>query len=138
MMTKRKHAFSEGGRALSALRQIKAFTRKPELDCGCSTVVGEVLASLEPSERASVVSELFSSAIRQRTKVATLLELLREFDELGPATDIGELEEAAMIFEDLAEQARLGSQLLRAFTFNRRDLRGSHGSLATLPLGARR
>ncbi|MBY3102317.1 hypothetical protein HFO69_32250 [Rhizobium laguerreae] len=110
-------------RALSALRQIKAFAKQPEVGCGCSTVVGEVLTNLGPAERAAVVRELFASAVRQRSKAGTLLELLRELDQLGPATDIGELEEAAMIFDDLAEQARLGSQLLRAFTFNRRDLR---------------
>ncbi len=109
---------------LSALRQIKALARKPELDCGCATVVGEVLTSLAPVERAAVAVDLFAAAIRQRSKATALLDLLQEFDQLGAATDIGELEEAAMLFDDLAEQARLGSQLLRVFTFNRRELRG--------------
>ncbi|WP_244499518.1 hypothetical protein [Rhizobium sp. AC44/96] len=108
---------------LSALRQIKAFAKKPEMDCGCATVVGEVLTNLAPVERAAVATDIFAAAIRQRAKAQTLLELLQEFDQFGAATDIGELEEAALLFDDLAQQARLGSQLLRVFTFNRCDLR---------------
>lgn len=107
---------------LAAVRQIKAFAKNPALDCGCSTVVGQVLVSLVPKQRAAVVQELFLSAMRQRDKVATLMELLKELDQFGPATEIGEVEEAALIFDDLAQQARLGSQLLRAFAFNRNDM----------------
>lgn len=114
---------SADARARSALRQIKAFAKRPDLDCGCSSVVGEVLLNLAPKERAAVVGELFLSAMRQRTKVTTLMELLKELDQFGPATDRGEIDEAAMIFDDLAEQARLGSQLLRAFSFNRSNVR---------------
>ncbi|EJL53671.1 hypothetical protein PMI09_03007 [Rhizobium sp. CF122] len=110
-------------RTRSALRQIKAFAKRPDLDCGCSSVVGEVLLNLRPKERAAVVGELFLSAVRQRMKVTTLMELLMELDQFGPATDQGEIEEAAMIFDDMAEQARLGSQLLRAFSYNRSELR---------------
>jgi len=107
---------------LEAVRQIKAFAKNPALDCGCSTVVGQVLVSLVPKQRAAVVQELFLSAMRQRDKVSTLMELLKELDQFGPATEIGEVEEAALIFDDLAQQARLGSQLLRAFAFNRIDM----------------
>ena len=110
-------------RTRSALRQIKALAKRPDLDCGCSSVVGEVLLNLRPKERAAVVGELFLSAVRQRMKVTTLMELLMELDQFGPATDQGEIEEAAMIFDDMAEQARLGSQLLRAFSYNRSELR---------------
>jgi hypothetical protein len=110
-------------RARSALRQIKAFVKGPDFDCACSSVVGEVLLNLAPKERAAVVGELVVSAVRQRTKLITLMELLMELDELGPATDRGEIEEAAMIFDGLAEQARLGSQLLRAYSFYRSNLR---------------
>ncbi|PDS40578.1 hypothetical protein CO662_34470 [Rhizobium anhuiense] len=111
-------------RTLLALRQIKAFAKNPDLDCGCSSIVGEVLVHLVPRQRAAVVQELFVSAIRQRGKLETLLELLKELDQFGPATDISEIGEAAMIFEDIAQQARLGSQLLKAFVFNREDVRG--------------
>ncbi len=112
-------------RALLALRQIKAFAKNQDFDCGCAAVVGEVLVHLVPRQRAAVAQELFIAAIRQRGKLETLLELLRELDQFGPATDISEIGEAAMIFEDIGQQARLGSQLLRAFVFNREDVRGS-------------
>ncbi|MDR9804675.1 hypothetical protein [Rhizobium hidalgonense] len=120
---------------LSALRQIKAFAKSPDLDCGCSSVIGEVMVNLVPRQRAVVAQELFSSAIRQRTKVATLLELLRELDQLGSATDVGELEEAALIFDDMAQQARLGSQLLRAFSANQKAVRREIASWNLSPAG---
>ena len=65
------------------------------------------------------------SALRQRTKVGTLLELLKELEQFGPASEIGEVEEAALIFDDVANQAKMGSQLLRAFVANRRDILGA-------------
>ena len=73
-------------------------------------------AATDPATTMALVNDL-------RTKLITLMELLMELDELGPATDRGEIEEAAMIFDDLAEQARLGSQLLRAYSFYRSNLR---------------
>lgn len=137
-MTRAKQRPGNRNRGLSALRQIKAFAKKPEMDCSCATVVGEVLRSLGPMERAAVASDLFAAAVRQRAKANTLLELLQEFDQFGAATDIGELEEAAMLFDDLAERARLGSQLLRAFTFNRSDLHGVRETSLTSAVGVAR
>lgn len=116
-------------RTLDALRQIKAFAKNPDLDCRCSAIVGEVLVHLVPRQRAAVVQELFVSAIRQRGKLETLLELLKELDQFGPATDISEIGDAAMIFEDIAQQARLGSQLLKAFAFNHEEVRSSRYEL---------
>ncbi|WP_223216465.1 hypothetical protein [Rhizobium mesosinicum] len=62
------------------------------------------------------------SALRQKAKVGTLMELLKELEQFGPASEIGEVEEAALIFDDVAKQARMGSQLLKAFLANRRDV----------------
>ncbi|EJJ26285.1 hypothetical protein [Rhizobium sp. CF142] len=107
---------------LSTLRQIKAFAKDPDCDCSCILIIGELLAHLAPTQRAAVAQELFMSALRQRTKVGTLLELLKELDQFGPASEIGEIDEAALIFDDVAKQARMGSQLLRAFAANRHDI----------------
>ncbi len=117
-----KHSSAGDYAALRALRQIKAFARDPDLDCGCSSVLGEVMLQLEPRQRGAVMQELFASAIRQRGKVETLIELLGELDQFGPASDISEIAEAALIFEDVAQQARLASQFLRAFICSRNDV----------------
>lgn len=117
-------------RILSAMRQIKAFAKNPDADCSCTLIIGELLAHLAPRQRAAVVQELFVSALRQRTKVGTLFELLRELEQFGPACDIGEVEEAALIFDDVAKQAKIGSQLLRAFAANRRDVLGHPQALS--------
>ena len=122
-------------RILAALRQIKAFAKDPEADCSCTLIIGELLAHLVPRQRAAVVQELFMSALRQRTKVGTLLELLRELEQFGPASEIGEIEEAALIFDDVAKQAKIGSQLLRAFVANRRDVLGARQSLIAKKAG---
>ncbi|WFU11974.1 hypothetical protein QA646_26740 (plasmid) [Rhizobium sp. CB3090] len=106
-------AAAADARSSAALRQIEAFAKRQD-DCGCYSVVGEVLLSLAPHERSAVVRELFSSAVRQRRKIIVLVELLRELDQLSGTSDHGEIEEAAMLFNDMAEQARLGSQLLRS------------------------
>ena len=106
----------------SALRQIKTFAKDPDSDCSCTLIIGELLAHLVPRQRAAIVQELFMSALRQRTKVATLLELLKELEQFGPTCEIGEVEEAALVFDDVAKQARLGSQLLRAFIASQRDI----------------
>lgn len=68
------------GRIFSALRQIKAFAKDPDSDCSCTLIIGELLAHLVPRQRAAVVQELFVSALRQKTKVGTLLELLNELE----------------------------------------------------------
>lgn len=91
-------------RIFSALRQIKAFAEAPDSDCSCPLIIGELLAHLVPRQRAAVVQELFMSALRQRTKVGTLLELLKELEQFGPASEIGEVEEAALIFDDVANR----------------------------------
>lgn len=117
-------------RILSALRQIKAFAKDPDTDCSCTLIIGELLAHLAPRQRAAVMQELFVSALRQRTKVGTLFELLRELEQFGPASEIGEVEEAALIFDDVAKQARIGSQLLRACVANRRDVLGRPQALS--------
>ena len=122
MTTSTKNSSARDHAALRALRQIKAFARDPDLDCGCSSVLGEVLLQLEPGQRGAVMQELFTSAIRQRGKVETLTELLKELDQFGPASDVSEIAEAALIFEDVAQQARLASQFLRAFICSRNDV----------------
>ncbi|CAN7589388.1 hypothetical protein [Rhizobium sp. LjRoot258] len=101
-------------RAQAAVRQIKAFIKRPDTDCGCSSVVGEVLGSLTSDELGPVLRELFVASVRQRTKVLTLAELLNDLDQLSEASDRGEIDEAIMLFEDMADQAKLGAQFLRS------------------------
>ncbi|MGR9173384.1 hypothetical protein [Rhizobiales bacterium] len=124
-------------RILSAVRQIKAFAKDPDADCSCTLIIGELLAHLAPRQRAAVVQELFMSALRQRTKVATLLELLREVEQFGPASEIGEVEEAALIFDDVAKQAKIGSQLLKAFVASRHDILDAERTFHTKEAGER-
>jgi hypothetical protein len=113
-------------RTHAAVREIKALIRRADRECGCSAVVGDLLKSLAVDEQAPVVRELFGAAVRQRTKVIALSELLQELDDLSASPDQGELDEAAMLFEDMADQARLGSQYLRALSAHWSDSRCTH------------
>lgn len=102
---------------VSIVRQLKVLAKRLDPECDCSSAVGEVLTRVAPAERKSIVQELFHLAVRQRVKVATLIDLTMGLEELDPHAEKGELEEAAMLFDDMAEQARLGSQLLKAVAF---------------------
>lgn len=104
---------------VSTVRQIKAIAKRLGPDGDCWSAVGEVLTRLAPAERKSIVQELFLLAVRQRGKIATLIDLTMGLEKLDAQAEKGELEEAAMLFQDMAEQARLGSQLLKAVAFGR-------------------
>ena len=110
---------------VSAIRQIKVLARRLDPEYDCSSAVGEVLTRVEPSERKSIVQELYHLALRQRVKVATLVDLTTGLEELDSHAERGELEEAAMLFDDMALQARLGSQLLKAVVLSRVSLAGA-------------
>ncbi|WFU13361.1 hypothetical protein QA646_29590 (plasmid) [Rhizobium sp. CB3090] len=58
-------------------------------------------------------------------KVATLVDLTTGLEELDSYAERGELEEAVMLFEDMALQARLWSQLLKAVVLSRMSLAGA-------------
>ncbi len=110
-------------RVHAAVREIKSLIKRTDRDCGCSSVVGDLLRSLSPNEQGPVVRELFGAAVRQRMKVIALSELLNDVTGLSELPDRGELEEASMLFEDMAEQARLGSQFLGALSVHCTDNR---------------
>ena len=103
-------------RTHTALREIKSLIKRTGRDCGCSSIVGDLLRGLSPNEQGPVVRELFGAAVRQRMKVIALSELLSDVTGSSELPDQGELDEASMLFEDMAEQARLGSQFLRALS----------------------
>lgn len=101
------------------IRRIRMLAKQIGSGCDCLSAVQEILARLSVPEKELVVRDLFKLAIRQRAKVAILVELTTGLEEFGFSIDHGEIEEAAMLFDDMAEQARLGSQILKAVAWNR-------------------
>lgn len=82
----------------------------------CSAVLPGLLAELPAHRRDDLMVEILLSAVRQRAKIKTLLDMLQDVDQLTTAASPGEMEEAALLFEDVAEQARTGAQLLKSLS----------------------
>ncbi|AJD46139.1 hypothetical protein C9413_06470 [Rhizobium sp. SEMIA 4085] len=98
----------------AVIHQIRAIIRTSALDCRCRDVVDDVLEGLERREKAVATEELLKAAVRQRDKIIKLTELLRDFGEVSTGSDGGVIDEAALLFDDLAMQAQVGSQFLHA------------------------
>ncbi|WP_155774555.1 hypothetical protein [Rhizobium etli] len=98
-------------------------------------MIDDVLEGLERREKAVATEELLKAAIRQRDKIIKLTELLRDFGEVSTGSDDGVINEAALLFEDLAMQAQVGSQFLQAIAHGsaiaaaKRSSRDDPGSL---------
>ncbi|WP_086999247.1 hypothetical protein [Rhizobium sullae] len=98
----------------AVIHQVRAIIRTNALDCKCRDVVDDALEDLERRETAVATKELLKAAVGQRDKIIKLTELLRDLGDVSTGSDGGVIDEAALLFEDLAMQAQMGSQFLHA------------------------
>lgn len=97
-----------------AIRRIRAVVLDSALDCNCRDRVNDALLRLEQLERRREQKRLLAAARDQRLKIAALVDLLREIDELGTGEpDDGVLTEAGLLFDDIASLAERGAVLVR-------------------------
>lgn len=91
------------------LDEIKASLAAAGLDCGCRNTVERILDQVACARHAHQQSVALRDARQKRNDIAALLNLLAEIDEIsGAETDLGVFEEAASLFEDIAELAVVG------------------------------
>ncbi|WP_223843340.1 hypothetical protein [Sinorhizobium fredii] len=84
------------------------------IDCECRDRVDGALRDLERLERDRIVQRLLAAADEQRRRIEALLVLLGDFDPKEPSPlDDGMIDEAGLLFGDIAAAAELGSSLLR-------------------------
>ena len=98
----------------SIIGLVRSIIRTDGAECNCRDAVDHALAGLEQRETELAAGELLAAAVRQREKIIKLTDLLRDLDEAPAEGDGGVIEEAALLFDDLALQARVGARLMRA------------------------
>jgi hypothetical protein len=81
-----------------------------DLDCACRTKLDDALARFADLERLRERRQLLADARQQVARINTLLDFLRELDDLGlNEADRTVFDEVAQLFEDVAAAARQGA-----------------------------
>ncbi|MDK1377643.1 MULTISPECIES: hypothetical protein [unclassified Sinorhizobium] len=98
---------------VTVISQIRRLIDAASLECGCRTRVDELLLRFESLTARQREKRMLDQARRQRRRIATIMELLHELDEIGYGdADRSVLVEARLLFEDIAEAALQGARLL--------------------------
>ncbi|MCA1953380.1 MAG: hypothetical protein LDL25_09810 [Hyphomicrobiales bacterium] len=99
-----------------SLDRIRAIIGMVELDCACREKLDVALARFETLERRRALRGLIHDARQQCERIAAMLDLLRELDELPvEEPDITVFTELALLFDTIGEAARRGGEDLRRF-----------------------
>ncbi|TDQ14915.1 hypothetical protein [Phyllobacterium brassicacearum] len=102
------------GHLSNAVRRIRTVIMNTALDCDCRHRVDSALQRFAALEHLRDQKRSLEDAHHQRRTIETILELLREFDELGfQDMDESVLREAALLFEDIAAAAQAASHSLK-------------------------
>lgn len=106
-----------------------------DLSCGCRARLRDAIARFEDLERSRQAHRALAAARDQRHRIAALLALLADLDEIGwDELDTSIYLELADLFSDIAEAAEAGATATRSLHHPRpppQDLpRRGHGSPA--------
>ena len=105
---------SPNGDVSHVVRRIRTVIMNTALDCDCRERVDGALQHFEALEKSRHHKRLLDQARSRKRRIAALLELLRDIDEIGSqGLDSSVLIEASLLFEDIAAAARAGSRALR-------------------------
>ncbi len=112
-------ASSEGLDAPSAaagvIQRVRGIVRGLELDCECRSKLDSALQRFEALEDRRQLRRLVLDARQQTERIAALLDLARELDELPmDEPDLSVFEEVALLFEGIEEAAARGAADMRA------------------------
>ncbi|THK37878.1 hypothetical protein EHS39_12600 [Ensifer sp. MPMI2T] len=98
---------------VTVISQIRRLIDGASLECGCRARVDDLLLRFESLTARQREKRMLDQARRQRRRIATIMELLHELDEIGYGdADRSVLVEARLLFEDIAEAALQGARLL--------------------------
>ncbi|WFU50905.1 hypothetical protein [Sinorhizobium terangae] len=93
--------------------QIRRLIDGAALECGCRARVDDLLLRFESLTARQREKRMLDQVRRRRRRIATIMELLHELDEIGYGdADRSVLVEARLLFEDIAEAALQGARLL--------------------------
>ena len=98
------------------IERIRAIIRTVDLDCKCRDKLDLALDRFELLEQRRNLRALIQDARRQAEQIASMLDLLRELDEIrADESDNSVFEELALLFDAIATAAASGAQDMRKF-----------------------
>lgn len=101
---------------IELLARVRAVLGTVDLDCACREKLDEALGRFEALEQRRGMRDLIADARAQCDRVAALLDLLKELDEIqGEDTDRGVFDELALLFETIAAAALRGAEDMRGY-----------------------
>lgn len=99
----------------SLLGRISNVITEIELDCECRARVRDAIARFEDLERSRQAHRALATARDQRQRIAALLALLADLDEIGwDELDSSIYLELSDLFNDIAEAAEAGAAATRS------------------------
>jgi hypothetical protein len=102
-------------RSASVIQRVRGIVEGLDLDCECRTKLDGALQRFETLEDRRQVRRLILDARHQAERIAALLDLARELDEITTdEPDLSVFEEIALLFEGMREAAALGAEDMRA------------------------
>ncbi len=98
------------------IERIRAVIRTVDLDCECREKLDLALHRFEIMEQRRNLRILIQDARRQAEQIASMLDLLRELDEIrADESDNTVFEELALLFDAIAAAAATGARDMRNF-----------------------
>lgn len=99
-----------------SLGRIRAVIRTVDLDCECREKLDQALRRFEALEQRRALRDLIHDARRQSERIAAMLDLLRELDDIRVDERDGSVfEELALLFDAIAAAAAAGAGDMRRF-----------------------
>ncbi len=101
----------------NAIRRIRNLLDNIELDCACRERLDTAIERFAELEEFRVRRHALAAARHERLRIASLLHLLEELEEL-PVTEPDEsvFQELAELFDEVIQAARRGEALLRGLS----------------------
>ncbi|SFJ03893.1 hypothetical protein SAMN05216304_104219 [Bosea sp. OK403] len=101
--------------AAGVIQRVRGIVQGLELDCECRSKLDSALLRFEALEDRRQLRRLILDARHQTERIAALLDLARELDELPmDEPDLSVFEEVALLFEGIEEAAARGAADMRA------------------------
>ena len=100
--------------AMEVMSRLATVIRNAKLDCECRARLDQSLVRFMALERRRMVRRNLLDARTQRDRIEAFLLLLKELDELESSEpDHSVYKEVAFLFDDIANAARQGADLMR-------------------------
>lgn len=103
--------------ALDIVRRLRATLTQVDLDCQCRQTLDNAFERFGALESRRLSKRFLTEARDQKDRIAALLDLLSELDQVTEAeADATVFEEMALLFEEIGLSAATGAAVVRKLT----------------------